>query len=192
MPSCPSRFVTRLHPSSPHRSPRDGKCEVHRQGWGPCQPPSDPRLGNGKGTMNSPLAILLKSPRRSGSHTPWRNPNPILIHHTRPFSMSSPNLDGLNGRQTVVVVVSAVCIVAPTIAVALRFLSRRLCRAKLWWDDYCCAIALVGPYPIQFHRAHLLMCPQILAYGPCICGIWGKGSSVLCIYRRTAHHCQMN
>lgn len=67
--------------------------------------------------------------------------------------MSSANDDGLNGRQMVVVVVSAICIVAPTIAVALRFLSRRLCHAKLWWDDYFCAIALVGEYPSSFYRA---------------------------------------
>ena len=67
--------------------------------------------------------------------------------------MASPNDDGLNGRQMVVVVVSAICIVAPTIAVALRFLSRRLCHTKLWWDDYFCAIALVGGYPFSAYRA---------------------------------------
>lgn len=58
--------------------------------------------------------------------------------------MSSPNAHGLTSRQSSLVVVAIVSIIAPTVAVGLRLLSRRLVRASLWWDDYLAILALVS------------------------------------------------
>lgn len=44
-------------------------------------------------------------------------------------------------------------IVPATILVILRFISRHVARAGLWWDDYTIAIALVSSsYEISFSR----------------------------------------
>jgi hypothetical protein len=49
-----------------------------------------------------------------------------------------------NRQQWGLILVPSGCIVVSTIAVALRFLTRRIFRAKLWWDDYLCLAALVS------------------------------------------------
>lgn len=67
--------------------------------------------------------------------------------------MSSPNANGLTDRQSSLVIVAVVCIVAPTIAVSLQLLSRRLCHVKLWWDDYFAVAAMVG----ESHRTSMLI-----------------------------------
>lgn len=50
----------------------------------------------------------------------------------------------LNSQQHKAIANSIICIILPAIFVGLRFLSRRICRVKLGWDDYFCVLSLVS------------------------------------------------
>lgn len=47
-----------------------------------------------------------------------------------------------------VFVVAIVCTVLAVAAVILRFVSRSMAKAKLWWDDYTILVALVRMHAI--------------------------------------------
>jgi hypothetical protein len=55
-----------------------------------------------------------------------------------------------------------------TIAVALRFVARKMAGSKLWWDDWILVIALVRKIPENCFGVRLTL-PQIFDYGLSIC-----------------------
>jgi hypothetical protein len=50
----------------------------------------------------------------------------------------------LEGRQPLILGVSVVLMALATLSGILRFISRRIMQAGIWWDDWCSLIALVG------------------------------------------------
>lgn len=62
--------------------------------------------------------------------------------------MSTDNIKW-NRQQKELVTIPSVCLVVGTFAVGLRLLSRRIFRAKIWWDDYLCLFALVRLLPLR-------------------------------------------
>ncbi|KAJ5819101.1 hypothetical protein N7474_004692 [Penicillium riverlandense] len=63
----------------------------------------------------------------------------------------------LRGQQLEILAVSIVLIVVATISIVLRFYSRHVMRAGLWYDDWCSLAALILSYAMniqQFYREH--------------------------------------
>ena len=53
--------------------------------------------------------------------------------------------DGYNYYQRELLAVTIVCLILPTLVVALRLLTRVLIKVQVGWDDCCIFIALVRP-----------------------------------------------
>lgn len=53
------------------------------------------------------------------------------------------NNEPFNSRQIRVIAVLSLITILSTLAVILRFLSRRISHAKIWYDDYAAVAALV-------------------------------------------------
>jgi hypothetical protein len=51
--------------------------------------------------------------------------------------------DGYTDRQNQLLAVNIICLILPTLVVAVRILTRGLIKVNLWWDDYCIIVALV-------------------------------------------------
>lgn len=51
--------------------------------------------------------------------------------------------EGLNGRQVLLISVSAVCLGLSTSVVVLRFVVRQISAAHLWWDDWIAVLSSV-------------------------------------------------
>ena len=66
--------------------------------------------------------------------------------------MSEPIPD----KSPLIIAISTLLIVLPTTAISLRFISRHLSKAGLWWDDWVILLALVG---LANRRAWLVIDP---------------------------------
>ena len=52
-----------------------------------------------------------------------------------------PDLD--DNRNALIIGIYTTLLILTVVSVVLRIASRRVSRAKLWWDDYCIIVALV-------------------------------------------------
>ena len=52
-----------------------------------------------------------------------------------------PDLE--DNRNALIIGIYTTLLILAVVSVVLRLASRRISRAKLWWDDYCILVALV-------------------------------------------------
>ena len=61
-----------------------------------------------------------------------------------------PDLE--DNRNALIIGIYTTLLILAVVSVVLRLASRRISRAKLWWDDYCIIVALVKKtYELALH-----------------------------------------